>query len=74
MQAKPSTITDITARARYVARRGDGGHGRHQHRPAAQRKEGRRCRRHALIPILQIDDEAGYDPAGRRAQDRQGAE
>ena len=33
-----------------------------------------RSRRHVLVSVLQLDDEAGDGTAGRRAQDRQGAE
>jgi hypothetical protein len=59
---------------RRVTRRGDEGEGSHEHRPDGEREEGRRCRRHVLVPVLQLDDEVGDGAAGRRAKDRQGAE
>jgi hypothetical protein len=64
----------MIARPRRVAGGGDESKGSHQHRPDGEREEGRRARRHVLVSVLQLDDEARDSAAGRRAKDRQCAE
>lgn len=57
-----------------IARRCDGRERGNEHRPDAQGEEGSRARRHVLVPVLQLHDEPGERPAGRRAQDRRDSE